>query len=98
MSDHADIDKHIRTYVLVFVALMALTAITVGISYLHLPIKKAIVLALIVALVKGSLVGAFFMHLISEKKAIYGTLLLTVIFFIAIMALPVSQFLDRIHL
>ena len=91
-SDHAghaaDIDKHVRIYITVFVALMALTIVTVGISYLHLPIAIAVIAALLVAIVKGSLVACYFMHLISEKKLIYAVLALTVVFFIALLALP----------
>ena len=88
-TDHAvDIDKHVRIYITVFVALMALTIITVGISYLHLPIAMAVTAALIVATIKGSLVACYFMHLISEKKLIYAVLALTAIFFIALLALP----------
>jgi cytochrome c oxidase subunit IV len=88
-GDHAaDIDKHVRIYITVFVALMALTIITVGISYLHLPIALAVTAALIVATVKGSLVACYFMHLISEKKLIYAVLALTAIFFLALLALP----------
>jgi cytochrome c oxidase subunit 4 len=75
------IRKEIRKYLIVFGALGALTIITVAISQLHLPTKQAIVLALAVAAVKGSLVAAFFMHLISERKLIYAVLVLTVFFF-----------------
>ena len=88
-SDHAvDIDRHVRVYITVFVALMALTSITVAVSYLHLPLPIAVTVALLVATVKGSLVACYFMHLISEKKLIYAVLLLTVVFFIALLALP----------
>ena len=45
--------------------------------------------ALLVAIVKGSLVACYFMHLISEKKLIYAVLVLTVVFFVALLALPV---------
>ena len=89
-SDHAvDIDKHVRVYITVFVTLMALTIVTVAISYLHLPVHLAVSVALFVAAIKGSLVACYFMHLISEKKVIYGVLALTVAFFIALLALPV---------
>jgi cytochrome c oxidase subunit IV len=89
-TDHAaDIDRHVRVYITVFVALMALTIITVGISYLHLPLPMAVTAALLVATIKGSLVACYFMHLISEKKLIYAVLALTVVFFIALLALPV---------
>ncbi|MBV8520322.1 MAG: cytochrome C oxidase subunit IV family protein [Acidobacteria bacterium] len=75
------IRKEIRRYLIVFAALGALTIVTVAISLLHLPTHLAILLALTVAVVKGSLVAAFFMHLISERKLIYAVLLLTVFFF-----------------
>jgi cytochrome c oxidase subunit 4 len=89
-SDHAvDIDKHVRVYITVFVALMVLTIVTVAISYLHLPVAMAVTVALLVATVKGALVACYFMHLISEKRLIYAVLLLTVAFFIALLALPV---------
>src|SRR5688572_13008223 len=82
-SDHhaADIDRHVRIYITVFVVLMVLTIVTVAISYLHLPVATAVTLALVVATVKGTLVACYFMHLISEKKLIYAVLALTVVFF-----------------
>ena len=87
--DAADIDKHVRIYITVFVALMVLTIVTVAISYLHLPVAMAVTVALLVATVKGSLVACYFMHLISEKKLIYAVLVLTVVFFVVLLALPV---------
>ena len=89
-SDHAaDIDRHVRVYITIFVALMALTIVTVAISYLHLPVPIAVALALLVATIKGSLVACYFMHLISEKKLILAVLVLTALFFVALVALPV---------
>jgi cytochrome c oxidase subunit IV len=88
-SNHAaDIDRHVKVYITVFVALMALTIITVAISRLHLPVAVAVTVALLVATIKGSLVACYFMHLISEKKLIYAVLLLTAVFFLALLALP----------
>jgi cytochrome c oxidase subunit 4 len=89
-TDHAaDIDKHVRIYITVFVALMALTIITVAISRFHLREPIAVSVALLVATIKGSLVACYFMHLISEKKLIYAVLALTAAFFVALLALPV---------
>jgi cytochrome c oxidase subunit 4 len=89
-SDHAaDIDKHVRTYITVFVALMVLTIVTVAISYLDLAVPLAVTVALVVATVKGALVAGYFMHLVSEKKLIYAVLVLTVVFFAVLMALPI---------
>ncbi len=88
-GDHAaDIDKHVKIYITVFVALMALTLITVAVSRVHLPVPIAVSVALLVATVKGTLVACYFMHLISEKKLIYAVLAITAVFFVALLALP----------
>jgi cytochrome c oxidase subunit 4 len=87
--DPAEIDKHVRVYITVFVALMALTIITVAVSYLDLSMPMAIAVALFIATIKGSLVACYFMHLISEKKLIYVVLGITAIKFVALMILPV---------
>jgi cytochrome c oxidase subunit IV len=88
-GDHAaDIDRHVRVYITVFVALMALTVITVAVSYLDLSTPMAIAVALFIAIIKGSLVACYFMHLISEKRLIYAVLVITAIKFVALLALP----------
>jgi cytochrome c oxidase subunit 4 len=88
--DHAvDIDRQVRIYITVFVALMALTVVTVAISYLHLRPAMAVVVAMLVATVKGSLVAAYFMHLVAEKRLILLVLLITGVTFIALLVLPV---------
>jgi cytochrome c oxidase subunit 4 len=89
-GDHAvDIDRHVRVYITVFVALMVLTIITVAVSYLDLAVPLAVTVALFVAIIKGSLVAGYFMHLVSEKKLIYAVLAVTVAFFVVLMFLPV---------
>ena len=94
-GDHAvDIDKHVRIYISVFVALMVLTIITVAVSRYHLPVPLAVTVALIVATIKGSLVACYFMHLISEKKLIYAVLVLTAVFFVVLLTLPIFTVSD----
>ena len=80
--------KHLGKYYVVFVALLCLTAVTVGVSYLHLTRPLAITVALIIASIKAGLVAAVFMHLLSERKVIYAVLILTALFFIVLLALP----------
>lgn len=98
MAGHSaeDIKKETRIYVLVFVALAALTLVTVGVSYLDLSVGAGIALALFIAAIKGSLVAAYFMHLLSERKLIYAVLLLTLVFFVALMTLPLGGYVDRL--
>jgi cytochrome c oxidase subunit 4 len=80
--------KHRNIYLFVFAALAVLTIVTVAVSYLHLPILWAVVVALIVACTKGGLVACYFMHLISEKQIIYWVLILCVVFFAVMLAIP----------
>jgi cytochrome c oxidase subunit 4 len=91
-----NIKREMTRYIGVFLALAALTALTVWVRFsLQLPEKQAIIVALIIATVKGSLVAAFFMHLLSEKKLIYSVLVLTVFFFAVLMWRPVHDILDK---
>lgn len=87
-SDAESVRKEVRRYIGVFVALMVLTLLTVAVSYFHMPVGLAILVALVVALSKGSLVAAVFMHLSHERKVIYWVLILTVAFFIVLMFVP----------
>ena len=88
-SDHAaDIDRHVSVYITVFASLMVLTIVTVAVSRFHLPVPIAVTVALLVATIKGALVACYFMHLISEKKLIIAILALTVVFFLALVSLP----------
>jgi cytochrome c oxidase subunit 4 len=91
-----EIKKHVRVYVVVFVALLALTVITVTISSLHLGIVAAVAAALVIATTKGSLVASYFMHLISEKKLVYLALILTAVLLLALLFLPLTAYYDRI--
>jgi len=65
-----------------------LVASYVAISRLHLSTPIAVSVALLVAIVKGSLVACYFMHLISERRLILAVLVLTAVFFAALLALP----------
>jgi len=97
MSDaHAhDAKKHIRIYVVVFVALALLTAVTVMVASLEHSVALAVTVALFIATVKGSLVAGYFMHLISERKALYSLLILTGILFVALLFLPLAALFDQ---
>jgi len=95
-SHAAEIDKHVRGYVVVFITLLTMTALTVMVSYLHLETHEAIAVALTIATFKASLVGLFFMHLISERQVIVLVLALTFTFALVLLALPILTNLDPI--
>ena len=94
---HDDIRSHVKTYYMIFGALMVLTIVTVGVSYLELTTPMAVTVALIVAGIKGSLVAMYFMHLLHERKVIYWVLALTVIFFIFLMFVPLFTDADNVR-
>jgi caa(3)-type oxidase subunit IV len=70
-------------------ALYVFTVITVAVNQIHLAIPLAVTLALIIAIAKGSMVASVFMHLSHEKKWIYGSLVLTVVFFVFLLGIPI---------
>jgi cytochrome c oxidase subunit 4 len=92
-----DIKRHVRVYVNVFLALLVLTVVTVAVARVHLAIPLAVTVALIIAIVKGSLVASFFMHLVNERRAIFAALLLTVVFFLALIFLPLLGAIDQVR-
>lgn len=102
MSDHSghhDISKHVRLYIIVFVALLVGTVVTVGLNYLHFEsLALTIGIAMFVATIKGALVAGHFMHLTAEKKLIYIVLAFTVFFVIALMVLTIWAMGDVPHL
>jgi caa(3)-type oxidase subunit IV len=83
-----EVRRHIRRYLIIGVALMIGTGLTVWASLIDFGSREInIVAALFIASGKGFLVAGFFMHLISERKMIYCVLAFTGFFFAALMFL-----------
>ncbi len=93
-SDPAAIQKSVRGYIMVFVMLMIFTVLTVAVARFDFAVPVAIAVALVIAGMKGTMVAAVFMHLNHERWWVYGTLILTVIFFLVLLFLPVLTSLD----
>jgi cytochrome c oxidase subunit 4 len=89
---------HVQGYVAVFGALLALTAVTVAVSYLQLPSGPTIALGLAIASAKAALVVLFFMHLTSEKPMVFWPLALTMVLFIALFAFVLWTEADHVML
>ena len=68
-----------RTYFIVYAALIVLTVVTVLVSYVNLGLLNVVV-ALLIASVKASLVALFFMHLKSEDRLVWGFALVPIAF------------------
>jgi len=58
--------------------------------------RPLIIVALFIATIKGSLVALFFMHLNHERKMIYWVLMLTAVFFVVLMLVPIATNLNKI--
>jgi cytochrome c oxidase subunit IV len=95
-SDPEAVRKSIGKYLTIGVMLLVFTGITVAANRFHFAVPLAITVALIIAATKGSMVAAVFMHLSNERKWIYGALLLTAVFFIVLMFLPILTTADSI--
>ena len=84
---------YIANYRKVFIYILIGTILTVCASYMefnvHNSIAGAVFVGLTIAMIKGYLVAANFMHLNSERKLIYWILLLTVFFLALLLFIPV---------
>ena len=94
-NEREHIQEDIRIYLNVFGALAILTVVTVAVSYLEVTTVEGIMLALVIASVKASLVAGYFMHLISEKQTIIWILILTFVFFLVLMFVPLLTVTDN---
>ena len=80
MSEVSERHQHItptRIYFNVWLTLVVLTFVTVGVSYLDMH-KFTVFTAMLIAMIKVSLVVLFFMHVIHEHK-IYWFMILAVL-------------------
>ena len=91
-NDHIEVHHtSVKSYIFVCLALFALTAITVYTALeVHLGGMFNIILAMVIASVKASIVALFFMHLKFEDKltwvyALYPLFLLFLLIFFTIM-------------
>jgi len=80
--------SHLARYGVVWVALLLFTVLTYTLARIHLPGLWAIAAALLIAVVKGSLVVLFFMHLWDQSGAnrlVFGTSLVFVALLIGLI-------------
>jgi cytochrome c oxidase subunit 4 len=70
MSDHTEHTEHIdsiKTYAVVWIALLILTGVTTAVAYVDLG-SLSVVVALLIAFFKTMLVALFFMHIRHSTK------------------------------
>ena len=91
---HDNIQSHVKVYRNIFISLLIFTILTVLASKIRYfdefnLFSAGIFIGLLIAVIKGYLVAANFMHLNNEKKSIYWILILTAAFLVLLMAIPI---------
>ena len=96
-QEHFDPMSHvvpIRMYVAIWAALMIFTGLTVFAATVELHVFN-IVLALLIATIKGTLVALFFMHLRYSTKLTMVTVIAAIFFLFILFGLSMTDYLTR---
>lgn len=96
-TSQADIQKQVRSHLVVAAGLLTLTVVTVGISQLDLDTMTRVVIALSIATVQGGLILGYLMHLRRERRTVVATLVLTGIFVAGLLLLSVAAQYDTVE-
>ena len=91
MTEHI---TSVRTYILVFIALMVLTAITVLVAFQDFGPWNDVV-ALTIAVIKASLVVLFFMHIYHSTRLSKLVVVSGLVWLFILIGLTLSDYLSR---
>jgi cytochrome c oxidase subunit 4 len=94
MTDQVHHGPSMRTFILIWAALIVLTATTVGVSYLELGVMNPVV-ALVIATIKALLVILVFMEVRYSPKITMMVIVSGVFFLLLLLSLTLSDFLSR---
>ncbi|MCA0445985.1 MAG: cytochrome C oxidase subunit IV family protein [Bacteroidetes bacterium] len=97
MSHDTHEEVHItpyKTYYIILGLLLVLTAITVGVTLIHLG-TFSVAVALFVATIKGSLVLLYFMHLKFDNKLFLALVAIVFAVYTAVIAITFIDYLSR---
>ncbi len=83
-----------RTYVFTYFALLALVLATVLIGYLDLGWGSMFV-AIAIATIKATLVAAFFMHALVEKRLVWLVIAGSIVWFLILVTLTMGDYITR---
>jgi cytochrome c oxidase subunit 4 len=83
-----------KTYLIIFASLLFFTALTVAASYLELGVFNAVV-ALGIAVIKGTLVVLFFMHIRYSSKLTKLTVCAGFFTFIVLITMTLTDYMSR---
>jgi cytochrome c oxidase subunit 4 len=73
-----------KTYLNILIALVILTVLTVTAAHIEMEHTWHILIAILIATIKASLVAAYFMHLKYDDK-MYRVILVAAVFFVIVM-------------
>jgi cytochrome c oxidase subunit 4 len=91
MTEHI---TSVRTYLLVFIALMILTAVTVLVAFQDFGAWNDVV-ALTIAVIKASLVVLFFMHIYHSTRLSKLVVVSGLVWLVILIGLTLSDYLSR---
>ncbi len=74
-----------KTFVWVWVALLAMTVVEVLLAYFHVPLLIMLTALMGLSVIKGSLIIAYFMHLKFERFSLFLTLFPMLVFCILLL-------------
>jgi cytochrome c oxidase subunit 4 len=92
MSEHI---MPASVYVLIFAVLVALTLLTVGVSFIPLAGVWHVVVGMGIALIKGSLVVLFFMHAVHSPKITWLVIGAAVVWLMILLVLTLADYMTR---
>jgi cytochrome c oxidase subunit IV len=99
MSTNAHAEEHHittnKTYLIVWIALMILTATTVYVSYINFGIFN-IVIALVIASIKATIVALYFMHLKFEDSITWVFALFPLTLLALLIAMTMTDTFTRV--
>lgn len=86
----------VKTYVIVLAVLVALTVLTVGVSFIPLASVWHVVSGLTIAVFKGTLVVLFFMHAIESPRVTWVVIVITIFWLVVVLiVLTMSDYFTR---
>ncbi len=84
-----------RTYVIVCALLVLLTFLTVGISFFPIEGRWHLILGLLIALAKATLVVLFFMHVLISPRVTWIVIVVSCFWLLILMALTFTDYATR---
>jgi cytochrome c oxidase subunit IV len=93
-QEHQHQVVHPKTYVMILLALIVLTATTTGVAFIDLGIWNPVV-ALAIACIKAVLVVLFFMHLRYSSKLMKLTVFAGVFTFLVLITMTLTDYISR---